>query len=318
MHYLVKIMHYKGSKMGNELKTPFLFRHMECDSMENSSKDSAEDFYINQKRSPLSDPNVLHCFAYGECFWGSGHVLSSSYSKESQREWWSFEYIVEGNAIFICDNKRYNIRAGDIYILKPWKKICLRTEPRCILRKRCILLEGHLLDFICGNGRLEGMDFFRPKDPKRLEKIYDMFKQLILGQDEFLEEDLSLQGYALLVELNRIAKPSEYPLALYMALNLINTKPQSGFTLGSLSSECKVSISTLTRLFQRHLKISPVNYIIDRRLEQAKLLLQISDMPLKEVAENCGYHSESFLSRSFKKKFGVPPTSFRRSRHNWL
>ena len=145
-----------------------------------------------------------------------------------------------------------------------------------------------------------------------------MFKQLILGQDEFLEEDLSLQGYALLVELNRIAKPSEYPLALYMALNLINTKPQSGFTLGSLSSECKVSISTLTRLFQRHLKISPVNYIIDRRLEQAKLLLQISDMPLKEVAENCGYHSESFLSRSFKKKFGVPPTSFRRSRHNWL
>ena len=54
--------------------------------------------------------------------------------------------------------------------VKPWKKICLRTEPRCILRKRCILLEGHLLDFICGNGRLEGMDFFRPKDPKRLEK----------------------------------------------------------------------------------------------------------------------------------------------------
>ena len=55
---------------------------------------------------------------------------------------------------------------------------------------------------------------------KGSKSIYDMFKQLILGHDEFLEEDLSLQGYALLVELNRIAKPSEYPLALYMALNL--------------------------------------------------------------------------------------------------
>jgi AraC-like DNA-binding protein len=106
----------------------------------------------------------------------------------------------------------------------------------------------------------------------------------------------------------------DYPLALRMALALINTKPHSELTLESLSSECKVSVSTLTRLFRRHLKISPINYIIDRRLEQAKLLIQISDMTLKEVAEKCGYNSESFLSRSFKKKFGLPPTSLRRSK----
>ena len=57
-----------------------------------------------------------------------------------------------------------------------------------------------------------------------------------------------------------------------------------------------------------------MNYIIDRRLEQAKLFIQIGNMTLKEIAEKCGYNSESFLSRSFKKKFGLPPASLRRSK----
>ena len=300
--------------MNNKSSNTFLFRRKKGALLESASRNSVEDFYINQKRSPLSDPNVLHCFAYGESFWDSKQEQRSSYSKEWQREWWSFEYIVEGNGIFVCDNTRYNLRPGDIYILKPWKKIYVRTGPDSILRKRCVLLEGHLLDFICENGRLEGIDFIRPGDPKRVEMLYDNFKQLILKQDEFLEEELSLQGYALLTELNRLAKPLEYPLALHKAITLINTKPHSDLTLESLSIECKASISTLTRLFRRHLKTSPMNYIIDRRLEQAKLLIQISDMPLKEVAGKCGYNSESFLSRSFKKKFGVPPATLRRSK----
>lgn len=302
--------------MNNKGSNAFLFRRKRGASLDSASRNSVEDFYINQKRPPFSDPNILHCFAYGESFWDSRQEQRSSYSKEWQREWWSFEYVVEGNGIFICDNIRYSIRPGDIYILKPWKKIFLRPEKGGILRKRCVLLEGHLLEFICENGRLEGIDFIRPDDPKRLEKIYDTFKQLILRQDNFLEEELSLQGYALLAELNRLAKPLEYPLALHMALNLINKKTHSELTLESLSAECKASVSTLTRLFRRYLKTSPMNYIIDRRLDQAKLLIQISDMTLKEVAEKCGYNSESFLSRSFKKKFGAPPASLRRSKLN--
>jgi AraC-like DNA-binding protein len=300
--------------MNNKISNIFLFRRKKGKSLESASENSVENFHINQKRSPLSEPNVLHCFAYGECFWDSRHEQHSSYSKEWQREWWSFEYITEGNGVFISDNIRYNIRPGDIYILKPWKKIFLRPEKGSALRKRCVLLEGHLLDFICENGRLEGIDFIRPGDPKRLEMIYDNFKQLILRQDEFLEEELSQQGYALLAELNRLAKPLEYPLALHKAITLINTKPHSDLMLGSLCTECNVSISTLTRLFRRYLKTSPMNYIIDRRLEQAKLFIQIGNMTLKEIAEKCGYNSESFLSRSFKKKFGVPPASLRRSK----
>lgn len=123
-----------------------------------------------------------------------------------------------------------------------------------------------------------------------------------------------MQGYALLTELNRLAKPLEYPLALHLTLNLINTKQHSELTLKYLSSECNASVSTHARLFRSHLNISPANYIIDRRLEQAKLLVQVSDMTLKEVAVKCGYNSESFLPRSFKKKFGVPPASLRRSK----
>jgi AraC-like DNA-binding protein len=249
----------------------------------------------------------LHFFAYGECLWRSRYRQHIQH----HRPWWAFEFVTEGDGIFMCDNIRYDLRPGDLYILRSDKIISLRTGPSGIFRKKCVLIEGRLIDYICRD--LQAVNVVRPETPLRLENIYAEIKQLILAQGQFVQEELEVRAYALLVELNRLAMPIQYPLPLCRALNLIDANLRLEHTLNSLSLECKVSVSTLSRLFQRHLNISPVNYIIDRRLEYAGQLIKISNMPLKEVAERCGYRSESFLSRSFKRKFGMPPASYRRS-----
>ncbi len=292
--------------MNNQAKTTFIFRHTEDAKRVEGRKTYEEDFYLDQKHF-FSDQNLLHFYAYGECLW---HRRQQTIYKH-RRSWWAFEFVTEGSGIFTCDNINYDLCPGDLYIIRPDKIISLRTGPSGIFRKKCVLLEGNLDNYICKD--LQAVNIIRAENPQLLENIYVEIKQLILAHEEFFEEGLEAQAYALLVKLNRLAIPPQYPLPLSRVLGLITANLRFKYTLNSLSQESKVSVSTLSNLFQRYLNISPMNYIINRRMEYASQLLKISNMPLKDVAERCGYKSEFFFSRSFKKKFGIAPNSYRRS-----
>ena len=292
--------------MNNQGKTTFFLRHVEDKGRNGGDKAYEEDFYLNQESSSLNR-NGVHFFAYGECLWRSRFRQDLQHS----RPYWAFEFVTEGDGIFTCENIRYNLRPGDLYIIRPEGTISARPGSSGFLRKKCVSLESGLIEHIGGN--LQSVNVVRSENPLRLENIYAKIKQSILEQGEFVHEELEAQSYTLLVELNRLAMPIQYPLPLCRALDLIKANLHLEYTLDRLSSECKVGISTLSRLFRHHLNISPMNYIIERRLGYARQLIKVSKMPLKEIAEMCGYKSESFFSRSFKKKFGMSPSSYRRS-----
>jgi AraC-like DNA-binding protein len=292
--------------MNNQGKSAFFLRHSEDTKLIGGEKAYEEDFYLNQQPS-FSDRGGLRFFAYGDCLWRSRFRQDLQH----RRSFWAFEFVTEGDGIFKCESIRYNLRPGDLYIIRPEGTISVRPGPSGFLRKKCVSLQSSLIDCMFGN--LQAVNVIRSENPLRLENIYAKIRQLILSHGKFVHEEIESQSYALLVELNRLAMPAKYPLPLCRALDLIKSNLHLEYKLDSLSAESKVGISTLSRLFRRHLKISPIDYIIDRRLEYAKQLIKVSNMPMKEVAERCGYNSESFFSRSFKKKFGISPNSYRRS-----
>jgi AraC-like DNA-binding protein len=277
-----------------------------------------EDFYINQQPPSGNDRCFLHCFAYGETIWQGKYQLRRSHDAFKNYKYgdehWSFEVITDGDAIMTCNKMRYKAVAEDALLLRPGKQISLRTGPSGFMCKKTVMIKSPLLKYMCENGGLAGVNHIPSNDSTRLRVICDNIKEIILSQNEYWQQEISNECYAFLCELNRMAKPQQYPTALHRALNVIDSNPYRDYDLESLSMECQVSVSTLFRLFKKYLDISPVNYIIDRRLEQARRLLSISDMNLKEIAEKCGYQSQSFLSRAFKKKFGLPPSQFRQKR----
>lgn len=287
-------------------KKQFLFRHTEGPVLKNGKKAYEEDFYINQQLPHFSGQHLFHCFAYGESLWHN-YKLNNNFSKN----YYSFGLVLEGDGIFTCENSKYKVMPGDIFILQPSKNFCVQTGPGGFLKKRSLLLQGSLLNMILNSSHFFNTDFIRPQDPARIKEIFDSFIRLIREENEDLMEKLGIQIYTLISELNRIAPGQKYPEQLCKAVNIIESCLNHPPDLESLSDQCGTSISTISRLFQAHLKTSPMNYIIDRRLELARQLLQIEKMPLKEIAEKCGYNSVSFLSRAFKKKFGLPPGTFR-------
>ncbi len=79
-----------------------------------------------------------------------------------------------------------------------------------------------------------------------------------------------------------------------------------------LSELTKVSSSQLRRLFGKHLRTSPHQWLLRERLTHAQALMADSAMPLAEVAEICGFCDVYHFNREFKRSVGTPPAAWRR------
>lgn len=89
-------------------------------------------------------------------------------------------------------------------------------------------------------------------------------------------------------------------------------------TLASLASQMRVSPSHFVYLFKRSLGLTPHQYVIQRRIEQAKQLLWHGELSISEVATQVGFADQSHLNRHFKRLTGRTPKAFLANRKNVL
>jgi transcriptional regulator GlxA family with amidase domain len=84
-------------------------------------------------------------------------------------------------------------------------------------------------------------------------------------------------------------------------------------TVEDLARRAHVSERSLYRAFHAALGCSPVEYILRLRLREASELLRNTDLKLDEIAHRTGFSDGGYLSRQFRKRYGLSPTNYRRS-----
>lgn len=78
-----------------------------------------------------------------------------------------------------------------------------------------------------------------------------------------------------------------------------------------LAREADCSVDHFIRLFRRALGVTPGEYLIRLRIEEAKALLTFSSQPISRVAELLGYPDLYSFSRQFKSRTALSPTCYR-------
>ena len=129
---------------------------------------------------------------------------------------------------------------------------------------------------------------------KRLEAYAD----LLLIMAEYIEKnDLMADNNKTLGEL----------IKLYVKKNLHNK-----ITLADMSWNLHCSTVTLTEHFKREFGITIMQYVTQKRMEQAKELLVHSSFSIGEIAVSCGFPDVEYFSRTFKSIHGMSPNRWRR------
>jgi AraC family transcriptional regulator len=152
-------------------------------------------------------------------------------------------------------------------------------------------------------------------DRDRIELIsHFMSEQDLLVQGIFLalKEEVSgkMMGHLFVDSLKTT-------LAIHLLRKYCTTKPKLSISANSLS---RSKLQQVTEYINEHLdrdlklieiaaiaQMSPYHYILQRRIEKAKYLLQHSELSLAAIAHMVGFCDQSHLTRYFKRIMGMTP-----------
>ena len=81
-------------------------------------------------------------------------------------------------------------------------------------------------------------------------------------------------------------------------------------SLDKISKNMYLSPVYISKIFKEETGTSPINYLIQIRLEKAKQILEKDTMPINMVAKAVGYEDAYYFSKLFKKYYGMSPSTY--------
>ncbi len=102
------------------------------------------------------------------------------------------------------------------------------------------------------------------------------------------------------------------PRRLQFLIDYIKDNISRDISLTDIAAHSELSQATINRLFREHLETSTMNFIHQKKIERAKHLLLVTDLPVSDIGPHIGINDVYYFSRFFKKMTGHSPTEFRR------
>ena len=93
--------------------------------------------------------------------------------------------------------------------------------------------------------------------------------------------------------------------------NYFNTNFTEKFTLDDVAQHLGCSSSYISHLFKHNTGLTPIQYIIRRRLGLAQTLLISTDLSVTHIATKVGYENPNYFITSFTKIIGMTPLRYR-------
>ncbi|MCO5999608.1 GlxA family transcriptional regulator [Actinoallomurus rhizosphaericola] len=88
---------------------------------------------------------------------------------------------------------------------------------------------------------------------------------------------------------------------------------QEPLDLARLARRAGMSVRTFTRRFRAETGLSPAQWLIRQRIEEARRLLETTDLPIDQVAERAGLGTAASLRQHLHAAVGVSPATYRRT-----
>ena len=171
--------------------------------------------------------------------------------------------------------------------------------------------------------RLELRTEFRIRDPQ-LEQVLMLLRTEMHKGDGWVGQ-LYVESLAniLVINLLRDYSAAKPRIAMYegglgdrkilQISDYIQAHLDQPIKLTDLAAVAGMSQYHFSRLFKQSMGITPHQYLLKQRVEQAQQLLKGTKLAIAEVALQCGFNSQSHLTKHFRATTGTTPSNYRKS-----
>ncbi len=242
---------------------------------------------------------------------------SACYHPHTHEEF-SFGVIDVGEALYINKDNSYTIKAGDTVTINPdevhscnpkqgkWSYRMLFIDCEWIRKLQSEMLGKVLPSFQPFINHYEtDSSYFRDFD--------QLFNQLMSETNVLKSETLLIEflEHCFHAErlLNRCEEPSHETHRLTEVKELICDQLDQQFSLDDLAEQAGLSRYHFLRCFKQQFGLSPHAFLLDKRIQKAKSLLQIGKSIL-DTSLALGFNDQSHFQRNFKKRLAVTPKQY--------
>lgn len=233
-----------------------------------------------------------------------------------------FFYVINGYGQFFINDKYYNIQADDLIIVNPH---LLHTETS---------KNYHPLEYIVVG--VEGLSFVAERDEKQqfdfsIHNYYNYKHEILFYLRTLASEiqkketysEIMLQNLLEVLIINMIrrtnvtlevttTKRSDKKECIFIE-KYIKEHFKEEINLDLLSELTYINKYYLVHAFTKYKGISPINFLLNCRIKEAKLLLETTNLPARDIAMITGFSSQSYFSQSFRRFVNSTPQQYRKS-----
>lgn len=241
--------------------------------------------------------------------------------------------IKQGHGIYHIDDKIYDAKPGDVFIINnqekhlltvedqnPLVNVVIHFEPRFIWSNDEFLFDSKYLNIFYN--RSLNFENVITHNNTLVEKINDLFEDI---ENEFIKKESEyelivkakfLNILALLVRHygnTNVSLPynQKEKLIIQKVINFIDLNYNKSITLDDIAKIAHMNSSYFSTFFKKYNGISPSKYITQKRIHYAKELIKTSDKSMLDIALLCGFNNSTNFNICFKKATGYTPSQYK-------
>lgn len=233
----------------------------------------------------------------------------------SKKSYHLFHYVVHGKGQFQIDGKLYTITEGMIFYIPPHSEAKYAPDKNNPWTYIWLGVDGALISkYLARIGLSRGTPILKDNEELNLYKffnnIYSEYKNSSYLDVVCLGIAYELFGVLLKTSGGEDQSYSETKSYIIFAKEFIENNYQFPVKISDIANSVGVTPNYLTNIFQQVEHCSPKQYLINTRMEKAKIMLETRQYKIKDIAEKTGYKNQLHFSNEFKKFYGVSPKNF--------
>ncbi len=230
------------------------------------------------------------------------------------RDYYIIHHIISGKGYFEQDGKVYSLKSGDCFFIGPHYVTKYYADENDPWYYVWISFTGSAVSSL-----LEKTFVSRQSPVFNISDIKSVKSQFLkIEQYAGLPHagTLSLIGCLCGIldglanpEKNISSGPEEY---VNNAISYINANIHLPISVEAIASLSGINRKYFCRIFKKYTGLTPMQYILQAKLEKAKLLLRTTSASVGDIARSVGYDDIFSFSRMFSSQVGIAPSQYRK------
>lgn len=225
-----------------------------------------------------------------------------------------FEYILSGSGYIEVNGQKFKVSTNDIYIIEPGQEHTYYSDPKNPFKKIWINFYSDIFTEIFKRFGLSNKTVFHNTETLELFEEIQNLKKISNFSDDLCYEVAPILFKIICILAMNTNKLVTISKTAKLVKRYIDESIYSNKTLIDIASILNLSKAHIIREFSKSYGISPYNYMIEQKIAIAKKMLIMHYMNVNEISRQLGFEDPNYFSKLFKKKTGVSPLQFRKSK----